>query len=680
MSKIKTYFSNIDVSAIVRELDQSLTMGRIINVYEIEELLILKINTIEGNKNLIIKKDARINLTEYNYPKPKYPSQYIISLRKFLKNKKITKIYQYNFDRILVIEYIVEDKIWKFIIELFNKGNYIIIDNESIIRVAKRYLKYRDRSILAKKEYFFPKSFGINFMEINKDEFLRILNKESQIVKIFAKEISVSGIYSEEICFRANIDKEIMGNQLTNDQIDSLFNAFKNLRNDLLFKDIRAHIIYDNKNLELSVLPFELLIYKNYEKKDFPTFNEAVDFYFSKIDSKTIIKGSDSQINNKIKSQKKILNNQTEYIEQLGLKIKKYYDQGDFIYANMDSLEKLLDVIKIARNKKYAWEDINNKLIQAKENSMNEALFFKKIIPSTQEIVLEYHNGEIYIDSKKTIGENANLLYQKGKKLKKKKKGTEEAIEKTNNTLKKLEREKEHYEEEIDFLVKKPEKKWFEKYHWFKSSTNFLIIGGRDASSNELIFRKHIDPNDLVFHTIFPGSPLVIIKNPDKKIISEETIKEVSIFVVSYSQAWKENWGYADIFYVNPEQISKTPPSGEFLPKGSFMIEGKKNIIKSVKTELAIGLLLDEMDGDEYEKIYYPKIISGPINAIKNQTDNYLIISPSKSGETKGKIAKKIKNFFIDRGKEKRKWIKFLSLDDIILVLPNGSSKINYSN
>ena len=646
--------------------------------------MILKINTIQGNKNLIIKKDARINLTDYNYPIPKYPSQYILSLRKFLRNKKITKIYQYNFDRIIIIEFNnVENNQWKFIIELFNKGNYIILDDNDLIRVAKRYLKFRERDILAKREYKFPHSYGINFLEVNRTEFTNLIKQENQIVKILAKNISISGVYSEEICLRANIKKDTLGNQLNDKQLDDLYKAFKNLRNELLFADIKAHIVYNENNSDFSVLPFELEIFKKNTKKHFSSFNEAVDVYFSKIDSKNIIKSSNSKIENKIKSQKKILENQIDYLEELDVKSKKYYKHGEFIYSNFKSLEQLLDVIKTAKAKKYTWDEINERLLQAKEKNMNESEFFNKILPSTKEIVLKFSGEDIHLDINKSIGENANLLYLKGKKLKKKKNGTEEAIEKTKSNLRKLEKEKEFIEEDIDFLVKKPEKKWFEKYRWFRSSKGFLIIGGRDASSNEIIFKKYIGPNDLVFHTTFPGSPLVTIKNPDNMIITEETIQEAADFVASYSQAWKENWGYADIFYVNPDQISKTPPSGEFLPKGSFMIEGKKNIIKNAKTELAIGLTFIEMDSDHdtYNTIFYPIIISGPMSAIKNQTNNLLIITPSRTGVSKGKMAKKIKNHLTNRiDKDLRKWVKFLSLDDIILILPNGLSEINNSN
>ena len=83
-SEKRKLFTNVDVFAITKELDQLLFNSTISNIYEIEDLLILKLRTNEGKKNLIIKSDTRINLTNYDYPIPKYPSQYIIYLRKLL--------------------------------------------------------------------------------------------------------------------------------------------------------------------------------------------------------------------------------------------------------------------------------------------------------------------------------------------------------------------------------------------------------------------------------------------------------------------------------------------------------------------------------------------------------------------------------------------------------------------
>jgi len=681
---MKQTFSNIDVYAIVRELDEILSQGTVSNIYEVKDLLILKVNTFDGNKNLIIKRDLRVNLTNYDYPIPKYPSQYVMSIRKFLKNRKVIRIHQYNFDRIIIIELSnQEGKPWRFIIELFSKGNYILIDENNIVKIAKKYIKLKDRKILANKKYEFPKSYGKNFLEINCDEFQNLINTETEVVRLLARKINISGVYSEEICERSNINKASRGNELEKKELNTLYEAFKNLRNDLMFSEINPHIVYDNDGNELSVLPFELKIYEDRKKKYFSSFNEAVDNYYSKIDSEKLIESTNTGFDRKIEAQKKILKNQTEYLDTLKEDIEKYYGYGDFIYANFKSLEKLLNVIKDAKSKGYTWNEINEKLQKAKKENMRGAKFFNRVIPSTQEIVLNINGDEVYIDFNKSIGENASMIYSRGKKARNKLKGTKDAIEKTKKKILKLEKEKESSEEKIDFLVKKPEKKWYEKYRWFKSSDGFLVIGGRDASSNEAIFSKYLEPHDIVFHTTFPGSPLVVIKNPKKKDISEQTLKEAADFVASYSQAWKENWGVVDVFYVDPDQVSKTPPSGEYLPKGSFMIEGKKNFIRNAKTELVIGLKLikRKTDSKEFDHILYPELLAGPEKPIMEQAKIYVKIIPHPNGLSKGKLAKEILSAFLKQtSNNMNKWISLLSLDDIILMLPNGLSKIKATN
>lgn len=686
MIKPSIEFSNFDVFAITKELDSILSDGKILNVYEVEDLLILKINTDFGKKNLIIKKDSRINLTEYDYPIPSYPSQYIISLRKLLKNRRIQKIVQHQFDRIIIMELSNKgEKPWKFVIELFNKGNFLVLDENNFIRIAKKYKKFRDREILAKREYKFPKTQEKNFLILNKEEFKALFkNSNVEIIRALSREIHISGLYSEEICHRAEINKNIIGTNLDDKDYEKLYDSFKKLRNHLLFGEINAHIVFNENRNQLSVLPFEIEILKDYEKIYYDSFNKAVDKYYSKIDSEALKEPKDQKIELQIRSQEKILKNQQEYLTELKSKKKKYYEIGESIYANLNSLEKLRMVILEAKKKEFSWEEINNRLEAAKLKKLNGTEFFNKIVPSNNQMLIEINENTIYLDLKKSIAENANLIYSKGKKAEKKLKGTITAIEKTKEKIDKLRLERDSKEAEIDFLIKKPKKKWYEKFRWFISSEGYLIIGGRDASSNEVIFKKHINQNDLVFHTNFPGSPLTVIKNPENQKIPINTINETSEFVASYSRAWKENWGFVDVYYIFPDQISKSPPSGEFLQRGSFIISGKKNFIKNVKTELTIGLLIVtvETESEETNKIYYPKIISGPKSAIKTKTENCLTIIPSKSsGFTKGKLAKEIISHFIrNTDKESRIWIKLLSLDEILLYLPSGISIIKIKN
>ncbi len=680
MIKTKKQFSNFDVFAIAKELNITLSNATISNVYQVEDLLVLKLTTKQGKKNLIIKNDSRINLTDYDYPIPKFPSQYIMSLRKFLKNRRIFNVSQHNFDRIVIMELSNTNTApWKFVIELFNKGNFLLLDENNTLKIAKKYKKFRDRDILANREYFFPKSRGIDFLTMNEEQFIDLFkNSDEEVVRHLARNVNIAGVYSEEICFRAHIEKKTLGKDLTEEDNLRFFESFKKLRNNLLFGEINAQIILDN-NREISVIPFEIEMYESYEKKAYSSFNEAVDEFYSKIDSESIMSPNDQIVKQKIETQEKILKNQIEYLETLRHKKKKYYEQGDFIYANFNSLEKLINVILNAKAKGHIWSEINSKLRDAKNNAMEGTSFFEKIIPSTRELIIKINDDSVVLDLRKSIGENANLIYGKGKKAGKKIDGTIPAMEKTKKKIEKLKLEKESIEAVVDFLIKKPKKKWYEKFRWFISSDDFLVIGGRDASSNEVVFKKYVDENDLVFHTIFPGSPLTVIKNPDNIEIPDKTIKEAADFVASYSRAWKENWGVADVYFVRPAQVSKSPPSGEFLPKGSFVISGKKNIIKNAQTRLAIGLEFVKLESkrEDITEILYPKLICGPRSAIKKRVKKMIVIIPSKTGLTKGKLAKKIKAYYINNSeKDKKKWINLLNLDEINLSLPTGNSEI----
>lgn len=257
---------------------------------------------------------------------------------------------------------------------------------------------------------------------------------------------------------------------------------------------------------------------------------------------------------------------------------------------------------------------------------------------------------EIILDIKKSIEENASDYFEKAKKLKRKLKGAEEALEKTKEKLKKIElkKEKELIKKEEKIIKKQRKKEWYEKFRWFFSSEGFLCIGGRDATTNEIVIKKHTDKNDIVFHTKMAGSPFFVIKTNNKKP-SKITLEETATATLTFSRAWKLNILTADVFYVKPEQVSKKAKPGEYLQKGSFMIYGKMNIINPVMS-LGMGVLKNNA------------IMAAPLTAVKKNCLKYVELKQGR--EKAGQIAKKIKHLI---GGE---------LDDIIRVLPSGGFEI----
>jgi hypothetical protein len=204
-------------------------------------------------------------------------------------------------------------------------------------------------------------------------------------------------------------------------------------------------------------------------------------------------------------------------------------------------------------------------------------------------------------------------------------------------------------------------KNWYERYRWFYTSDGILAIGGRDSSSNTAIIRKHIEKNDKIFHADIHGSPFFILKN-DKKEILPTSLNEIAHATVCFSRAWREAMYGLNAYWVEPEQVKKAAPSGQFLPKGSFVIEGPRNYVNISTLKLAVGLVKQNAD-------YL--ISCGPPQPIKKNSICYVIIEPA--GSEMVEIAKKIK---LEFNKMTDNVAKSLSIDEFVRVLPAGDSHI----
>lgn len=256
---------------------------------------------------------------------------------------------------------------------------------------------------------------------------------------------------------------------------------------------------------------------------------------------------------------------------------------------------------------------------------------------------------KISIDINKSVAQNAAFYYELSKTMKKKLEGTKKAIEQTNLKIQKLKRQS-NLKAKITKVKEKTKKEWFEKFRWFYSSDNFLCIGGRDQTTNDIIVKKHLDKNDLVFHTDIIGSPFFVIKS-ENKAIPQETILETAQATASFSRAWVQKITTTEVYYVSPDQIKKELG----LPKGTFMIYGKRNYQKPI-LELAIGITNEK------------KVMCAPKTAIQGLCQNYAIIRPGSLKKSDG--AKKLRKYL-----ETKTQIK-TDLDDFMSALPPGDLDI----
>ncbi|KAL1835730.1 hypothetical protein VTJ49DRAFT_6155 [Mycothermus thermophilus] len=134
---------------------------------------------------------------------------------------------------------------------------------------------------------------------------------------------------------------------------------------------------------------------------------------------------------------------------------------------------------------------------------------------------------------------------------------------------------------------------WFEKFLWFVSSDGYLVLGGRDAQQNEMLYKRHLRKGDVYVHADMHGAPTVIIKNNPKTPeapIPPSTLAQAGNLSVCCSNAW-DSKAAMGAWWVNADQVSKSAPAGEFLPVGSFMVRGKRNPLPPALLTLGFGFM-----------------------------------------------------------------------------------------
>jgi len=327
-----------------------------------------------------------------------------------------------------------------------------------------------------------------------------------------------------------------------------------------------------------------------------------------------------------------------EELNDINERLKKEFEEGHEIKKEVSGIKEKLE--RIRKKQEEALEKWKQK--EEEYRKIGKLLYenyeeVKRKLDSNLKKI-EIQGLKIELDLKKSVQKNAEVYFEKAKKTKKKVEGLLKA-------MKEIKKKEVSEAKKVESI--KVGKEWYDKFRWIKSSDGFLLVAGKDAQTNEKLIRKHMKPSDLVFHTDITGSPFVLIKNPDKKEIPEQTIKEAAEFCGSYSKAWKVGIFAVDVYYIKPDQVKKEGG----LPTGSFMIHGKREWIRRIPVRVAIGFKENE-------------VIFGPEDVVKKKINEYVIIVPDNSSVNE--IAKEIQK------KLKTK----IELDKLSKIIPYGKGKV----
>ena len=438
----------------------------------------------------------------------------------------------------------------------------------------------------------------------------------------------LGGTYAEYICQKAGLDKSLPASSVNPDQI---FTAVQ----DLFFQVVHAPKpgIFA-KHCE----PID--IWDKNEVQYFLTFSEALEAFYplTKAERKT------ADAKSKLTKEERILKYQKSAIKKFDEKVEKTEAVVAAIYENYTFISNVISSLDLA-SKTHSWQEIEK--ITGQSNSPDA----RKIVAFyPDEAAVEIDIGKrVKIFVHEGIEQNAGRYYDVIKKFRKKKEGALKAMKTASPKKKEVRKE---------FVFMK--KMWYHRFRWFVTSDGIVVLGGRDASQNEELVKKYMGGQDLFVHADVHGASVVIVKGKTGQM------DEVAQFAASYSGAWRSGHFSADVYSALPTQVSKTPESGEFISRGSFIVRGERTYFRNVPLAVGIGLMLEP----------HAAVIGGPPSIIKEKTKAFVELKPGQyePNDVAKKVLRILKQKISDDEVKALKGI--LNTDHVAAFVPPGGSDI----
>ncbi|MEA3557992.1 MAG: ribosome rescue protein RqcH [Candidatus Thermoplasmatota archaeon] len=595
---------------------------------------------------------------------PMQPSSFVMKLRKSLSNRILKSIDQIKMDRLVVLTFNPhqdDEGDWKLYLELFGDGNVILVKGNRI-EAPFTSRSWATRTI-KRGEEFSPPPSGIDPFDLTRDGLGQMISETGEdLVRFLIKRCSLPPPYAEEVCARGGFDKKMDPGQLDEEGRRELFTRVWEVLNEVKFGEkIFIHFLDDQPTLIEPVILSRIFNASSIDDarrdlskdrtggkgnyfSEMGSLNQALEMYMFEEGNVEEIK-TVSRKEKRVEKLKHLLKTQEIALKKRREETDSFKEIADALYSDYMRIDNLL---RNFSRKRYEIEPENFPEIVELQNGPGGSVSIRVKVKS------ESGERTVSLDPMIDINQNADLLYSRSKTARRKVEGIEKAILETKKKVNAASKEKEKAEDDAS-RPRSLRRFWFEAYRWCFTSESVLLIGGRDAKTNERVVKKYLRDSDLYAHADLSGAASVIVRVDKDQEANETTKVQACHFSILHSKAWNANIGSAGAYWVLPDQVSRTAQAGEFVAKGSFIIRGKKNLVEKLPLRGAVGTIYVEG---------VPKVMFGPEDAVKEIcAGTYFRVIPGRT--KKSDITKIIAK---ELGGE---------LDQVMSVLPAGNMDIS---
>ncbi|XP_061117137.1 ribosome quality control complex subunit NEMF-like [Conger conger] len=413
---------------------------------------------------------------------------------------------------------------------------------------------------------------------------------------------------------------------------------------------------------------------------EFESFDKAMDEFYSKMESQKIDVKALQQEKQAMKKLDNVKKDHMQRLEALHQAQEVDRLKGELVEMNLAMVDRALQVVRSALANQVDWTEIGLIVKEAQAAGDPVACAIKELKLQTNHITMLLRNPYIGSDEEaeeeqeepeepdenegqkgkkkknknkvqKTKAQknkpmlvdvdlslsayaNAKKYYDHKRNAAKKEQKTVEAAHKAFKSAEKKTKQTLKEVQTVTTIQKARKIYWFEKFLWFISSENYLIIAGRDQQQNEMIVKRYLRTGDIYVHADLHGATSCVIKNPTGEAIPPRTLTEAGTMAVCYSAAWDAKV-ITSAWWVHHHQVSKTAPTGEYLTTGSFMIRGKKNFLPPSYLMMGFGFLfkVDEQCVWRHRDERKVKTVEEDMESVTSSTADLLVDGEELIGE-----------------------------------------------
>jgi predicted ribosome quality control (RQC) complex YloA/Tae2 family protein len=596
--------SGLEMRVLAKEISK-LAGSYVSSIHSLGENQVFRMKNPEGEADLVVSPTLGAWVTKR--PAHGVTNEFTTSLRQELVRLHLDGVTQLGLDRVLFFRFSGGDRELQLILELMPPGNIVLTRSDGVVVAALREFKGQHRTVAVGRTYVPPPQNRTSLEEVDDVTLADLLSREKTAGKAVGRGLSLPRRYVDEVLAKVSLTQE-QPTPLPAEKVAEMARVIRGLLSSL--EHPAPSVVESPAGLELMIVePAHGTVVETAQ-----TLSELMDKSFAH----ALVEAGD-------KSEPEREDREAKEIE---VTLKRLEDQTEGLKKKAGVMRQLASEVRGASSVEEA-----------------AAIVQKASIDSALRKRLE---------SQSSTAAAASSLFDEAKDAEAEVRRIQEAAQALTSRLK---RARKVTPKSTVKLVTRQRKEWYEKFRWFFTSEGKLAVGGRDAQSNTILVKKHMEEGDVAYHADLFGSPFFILKEGARQTAAE--VRQVGQATASFSSAWKTGLVAADAYWVAPDQVSSSAPSGEYLARGSFVIKGKKNFVTKNPVELAVGI---DASG---------RIASGPEEAMMKQSLAYLVLIPSreKSSDTAKKVFVELKRLYGDG-------IGTNSLDDVMRALPTGGGKI----